>query len=56
MGRLNRHDAIHAIGCMLADRLFTALKQGEGAGSDLGVDYVEGIERLTAESWRKQAC
>jgi hypothetical protein len=52
---LDRHDAIHAIGSVLADRLFTALKQGGGGTSNLGADYVKGIERLTAESWRKQA-
>jgi hypothetical protein len=50
---LDRHEAVHAIGSVLAERLLTALKGGGGA-DDLGADYVDGIERLTAESWRKQ--
>ena len=51
---LDRHEAIHAVGSVLTERLFTALRQREGMG-DLRADYEEAIKRLTARSWRKQA-
>ena len=51
---LSRHDAIHAIGLVLAERLFAGLKE-EGAPADLNAEYLEKLNRLTAESWRKQS-
>jgi hypothetical protein len=51
---LSRHDALHAIGLVLAERLYAGLKQ-EGEPADLNAEYVEKLNRLTAESWRKQA-
>jgi Domain of unknown function (DUF1841) len=51
---LDRHDAIHAIGLVLAERLFDALKEG-GEAVDLNAEYLEKLNRLTAESWRKRA-
>jgi hypothetical protein len=50
---LDRHEAVHAIGLVLAEQLFAALRQGGGA--DPTPDYVEKLKQLTAESWRKQA-
>jgi hypothetical protein len=50
---LDRHEAIHAIGSVLADQMFAAAK--EQGGTDLNAEYVEGLNRLTAESWRTQA-
>jgi Domain of unknown function (DUF1841) len=51
---LGRHDAIHAIGLVLAERLFAGLKD-EGQPTDLNTEYLEKLNRLTAESWRKKA-
>ncbi len=50
---LDRHEAVHAIGSVLSEQLFSALK--EGGGADLNARYVEKLNRLTAESWRKQS-
>jgi hypothetical protein len=49
---LDRHEAIHAIASVLAEQMFAGLKHGVAAG-DLQTDYIKGIERLTAESWRR---
>ena len=51
---LSRHDAIHAIGLVLAEGLFAGLRQ-EGQTADLNAEYLEKLNRLTAESWRKKA-
>ena len=50
---LDRHEAVHAIGSVLSEQLFAALR--EDGGADLNAQYVERLNRLTAESWRKQA-
>ena len=50
---LDRHEAVHAIGSVLSKQLFAALR--EDGGADLNAQYVERLNRLTAESWRKQA-
>jgi hypothetical protein len=50
---LDRHEAIHAIGSVLSEQLFAALRK-EG-GDDPNAQYVEKLNRLTAESWRKRA-
>jgi hypothetical protein len=49
---LDRHEAVHAIGSVLSEQLFLALK---GGGADLTAQYVGKLNRLTAESWRNQA-
>jgi hypothetical protein len=51
---LDRHEAIHAIGSVLAEELFTAMN-GRHAEGDPNVNYLEKLNRLTAESWRNQA-
>ena len=51
---LDRHEAVHAIGLVLSEQLFAALrKEGD---ADINKQYVEKLNRLTAESWRKLAC
>jgi hypothetical protein len=50
---LDRHEAVHAIGWVLSEQLFAAIR--EEGGADLNAQYVEKLNRLTAESWRKQA-
>ena len=48
---LDRHDAIHAIAYVLADRMFELLR-GENAvpGND---EYYADLEKLTAASWQR---
>jgi hypothetical protein len=50
---LDRHDAIHAIGSVLAEYMFAVVAQVD---FDFATeDYVREIQQLTARSWRKQA-
>jgi HD superfamily phosphodiesterase len=51
---LDRHEAIHAIGSVLSEKLFEVMSKRE-AGDDLNADYMEKLRSLTAESWRKLA-
>jgi hypothetical protein len=47
---LTRHDAIHAIGSVLAGHMFDLMK-GNVDGQDVNVDYYQQLEELTAEGW-----
>jgi len=49
---LSRHDALHAVGSVLAEHLFELLKDGS-TSTNLMSTYDAAIERLTAESWRR---
>jgi hypothetical protein len=51
---LDRHEAIHAIGSVLSEKLF-AVMSGEDVKGEINADYVERLKFLSAESWRKQA-
>jgi hypothetical protein len=51
---LDRHEAIHAIGSVLSEKLF-AVMSGEDVKGEINADYVEKLKFLSAESWRKQA-
>ncbi|MEX3968103.1 hypothetical protein AB4Y42_38960 [Paraburkholderia sp. EG286B] len=50
---LTRHDAIHAIGSVVAEHLFDILKanQDDGAAASQA-RYYAAVERLTAAAWR----
>ena len=50
---LERHEAVHAIGSVLAEQLFNALKD-KSTETDLNAEYWSKLNRLTAQSWRKQ--
>ena len=50
---LDRHEAIHAIGSVLSEKLFEVMSEQEAG--DLNADYMEKLRSLTAESWRKLA-
>jgi hypothetical protein len=50
---LDRHEAVHAIGLVLSEQLFAALR--EEGDADINKQYVEKLNGLTAESWRKLA-
>lgn len=51
---LTRHDAVHAIGSVVAEHLFDILKtdQNDDAAASQA-RYYAAVERLTAASWRK---
>jgi hypothetical protein len=51
---LTRHDAIHAIGSVVAEHLFGLLKtnQGDDAAASQA-RYCAAVERLTAADWRR---
>lgn len=51
---LDRHDAIHAIGLVLAERLFAGLTE-KSQPADLNAEYLEKLNRLTAASWKEHA-
>jgi hypothetical protein len=47
---LSRHDAVHAIGSVLASHMFNLIKHGS-PGTDPNVDYYRQLNELTAEDW-----
>lgn len=49
---LNRHEAIHAIGSVLAGHMFGLIKHG-AKDQDVNANYYGQLETLTAESWLK---
>lgn len=51
---LTRHDAVHAIGSVVAEHLFDILKtdQNDDAATSQA-RYYAAVERLTAASWRR---
>lgn len=51
---LARHDAVHALGSVVAGHLFEILKTGQD--DDAGASqarYFAALERLTATNWRQ---
>jgi hypothetical protein len=49
---LNRHDAIHAIGSVLAEDLYTLMQESAGSTGETYLRYLERLQRLTAKNWR----
>ena len=49
---LDRHEAIHAIGLVLAEFMHDLLKEPL-SGTSPNVPYFAALERLTAEDWRR---
>lgn len=49
---LSRHDAVHAVGSVLAEHIFD-LFHDTTPRDNLMVNYDAAVERLTAESWRR---
>jgi Domain of unknown function (DUF1841) len=49
---LSRHDAVHAIGSIVAEQIYDLLKLKD-APEAARIRYYAAIERLTAERWRK---
>ena len=48
---LTRHDAVHAIGSVLAEHIYDLL-QTESAAPDPLAPYYAALQQLTAEKWR----
>jgi hypothetical protein len=49
---LSRHDALHAIGSILAENLYELMRDDEGATGESYGRYLERLQKLTARSWR----
>jgi len=47
---LSRHDAVHAIGTILAGHLYELMKEGPQS-TDANSTYYRELDELTAESW-----
>ncbi len=53
---LNRHEAIHAVGLILAEHMYDLINSpsGQNQEQDPNVPYFAALEELTAENWRKR--
>jgi hypothetical protein len=49
---LSRHDAVHAIGCVVSESIYDRLKLRE-ASEAANAQYYAAIEQLTAAVWRE---
>ena len=49
---LDRHDALHAIGSVLAADLYELMQDGSEATGDAYRRYLERLKKLTAKNWR----
>jgi hypothetical protein len=49
---LDRHDAIHAIGSVLAEHVYELMREPEEATVVPYRQYLERLQKLTARSWR----
>ena len=49
---LSRHDALHAIGSVLAADLYELMQDGTKATDVAYRGYLEGLQKLTARNWR----
>ena len=49
---LDRHDAVHAIGSVLAEQMFGIMKDSSPDGKP-DLVYSKGLEKLTAKEWLK---
>src|SRR5262245_58062289 len=49
---LSRHDALHAIGSVLAENMYELMQEDPGATDEPYRRYLERLQRLTAENWR----
>lgn len=48
---LSRHDAIHAIGSVLAELLYTRLQDDSVPRVEINTEYREALEKLTPDLW-----
>ena len=48
---LTRHEAVHAVGMVLAENIYELLKSPPEAASDPNPQYFDRLRRLTAAEW-----
>jgi hypothetical protein len=49
---LSRHDAVHAIGFVLAGDVYELMQENADATGDTYRRYLERLQKLTAENWK----
>jgi hypothetical protein len=49
---LSRHEALHAIGSVLAENLYELMQEGAASTGVPYQRYLERLQRLTAQNWR----
>ena len=49
---LSRHDALHAIGSVLAENLYELMRADQQTTDEPYRQYLKRLEQLTAENWR----
>jgi hypothetical protein len=49
---LSRHDALHAIGSVLAENLYELMQEEHGTEGEPYRRYLERLQRLTAKNWQ----
>jgi hypothetical protein len=49
---LSRHDALHAIGSVLAESLYELMQEDQSTTGESYRQYLERLQRLTADSWK----
>jgi hypothetical protein len=49
---LSRHDAVHAIGFVLAGDVYELMKENTDATGNAYRRYLERVQKLTAENWK----
>ena len=49
---LSRHDALHAIGSVLAIDLYELMQESSEPTGDTYRQYLERLQKLTAKNWR----
>ena len=52
---LSRHDAIHAVGSVLAQTLLAAIRTKTTSPFGLAGGYLEDLKTLTAEAWKAES-
>jgi len=50
---LTRHEAVHAIGMVVAEQIFDLLKTQSAPGPAVGASYLDRVRQLTADQWRE---
>ena len=50
---LSRHDAVHAIGAVVSEHLFEILRTDNDDGVKQSTPYLDRLQNLTADAWRK---
>jgi hypothetical protein len=52
---LSRHEALHAVGSVLAAHMMNLMQNSPEPGTDPNAPYFDAVRRLTAEAWLRSA-